>query len=255
MSTLTSYASASARGSAAPASSNSGLCIFRTDTRAIEVSDGTNYLTYNNDGYSGVNNVLSASFDGTDDQINCGTDTGLDPSSWTINQWIKIDTLSTSGSDINTFVTRRDASGGFQIYEETGNLMHYTGGASAAVTLGTGVFSASTWYMVTVTHDGSTVKGYINGSSSGSSSDTYTTSGTGNSFYIGFHFVGGSFPAINFDGFIDETAIWNSVLTADEISSIFWNAPNSKPGPIYPIIIYPFLLLFLCNLFLNEDKY
>lgn len=223
MSSLTAYASSAARDSAAPASSNPGLCIFRTDTRAIEVSDGTNYLAYNNDGYSGVNNTLSASFDGTDDQINCGTATGLDPSSWTINQWLKIDTLSTSANDINTFVTRRDASGGFQIFEETGNLVYYTGGASVGVTLGTGVFSASTWYMVTVTHDGSTVKGYINGSSSGSGSDTYTTSGTGNSFYIGFHFAGGSFPAINFDGLIDETAMWNSVLTADEISSIYNN--------------------------------
>lgn len=49
MSTLTSYASAAARDSAAPASSNTGLCIFRTDTKAIEVSDGTNYLAYNYD--------------------------------------------------------------------------------------------------------------------------------------------------------------------------------------------------------------
>lgn len=52
MSTLTSYASTSARDSAVPASSNTGLCIFRTDTKAIEVSDGTNYLAYNYDSIS-----------------------------------------------------------------------------------------------------------------------------------------------------------------------------------------------------------
>ena len=67
MSTLTSYASASARDSAAPAASNTGLCIFRSDTKAIEVSDGTNYLSYNNDGitydFSG-SNTHSGVFDG-----------------------------------------------------------------------------------------------------------------------------------------------------------------------------------------------
>jgi hypothetical protein len=69
MSTLTSYASQSARDSAAPASSNAGLCIFRSDTNALEVSDGTNYQTYNSDGvyldYSS-GNTHSGFFDGND---------------------------------------------------------------------------------------------------------------------------------------------------------------------------------------------
>jgi hypothetical protein len=49
MSSLTAYASSSARDSGSPAASNPGLCIFRTDTKAIEVSDGTNWLVYNYD--------------------------------------------------------------------------------------------------------------------------------------------------------------------------------------------------------------
>jgi hypothetical protein len=224
MSTLTSYASAAARDSAAPAASNTGLCIFRTDTKAIEVSDGSNYLRYDYDSFSGIDNNFSGSFDGTDDQINCGTSNALDPSSWTINQWIKLDALSNGTSSVNTSVTRRDTvspEGGFQVYESAGNLAYYTGGASSDVILKTGAFSANTWYMVTVTHDGSTVKGYIDGSFVGSASDTYTQGGTGTPFYIGFHALGGSFPAINFDGLIDETSIWSSVLSANEISTIY----------------------------------
>jgi hypothetical protein len=71
MSTLTSYASASARDSAAPAASNTGLCIFRTDTKAIEVSDGTNYLTYLNDGVltSYGTNTKALDFDGSNDYV------------------------------------------------------------------------------------------------------------------------------------------------------------------------------------------
>ena len=51
MSTITDiFSSNSARDTSKPAASNTGLCIFRSDTNAIEVSDGTSYQTYNSDG-------------------------------------------------------------------------------------------------------------------------------------------------------------------------------------------------------------
>ena len=80
MSVLTSYASASARDSAAPASSNTGLCIFRTDTKAIEVSDGTDYQTYNSDGafVSWTTNTYSLDFDGTNDYLGIGSNSKLE---------------------------------------------------------------------------------------------------------------------------------------------------------------------------------
>lgn len=193
-----------------------GKSYFETDTNKILVWDGSSYRKYNSDEVviPGVTNNLSAGFDGTDDYIDCGTNTALDPSSWTINQWVKLDDTS---SAVRVFATRRtSSSNGYQIYQQSGALKYYGG---TVRTLGSGVFSTNTWYMVTVTHTGSSVSGYIDGSLVSSTSDTYTSSGAGGSFYIGRHDDGVRF----FIGKIDETAIWNSVLTADEIASLYNN--------------------------------
>ena len=60
MSTIESYTDATRPS----ASTNSGLCIFNTSSNAIEVSDGTSWFAYNNDGTTG--NSLSLEFDGGD---------------------------------------------------------------------------------------------------------------------------------------------------------------------------------------------
>ena len=206
------FSSASARDTAKPAGSNTGLVIFRSDTKALEVSDGTNYQTYNSDGVfiPGVSNTLSASFDGTDDFIDCGTNTALNPSAWTITQWIRLNT----NSEYDVLTTRRSNGNGYQIYAQSGDFKYYGGNVRI---FGTSVFAANTWYNVTVTHSGSSLTGYVDGAIVGSAiSDTYV-SGGGANFYIGRHAAGTQYT----NGYLDEIGMWNSVLTAEEIASIY----------------------------------
>ena len=129
MSTLTSYASASARDSAVPAASNTGLCIFRTDTKAIEVSDGTSYLTYLNDGvlsYYGTN-TKALEFDGSNDYVSVAHSSDLSISgAMSITAWVNPDSLS----GYPMFVSKRASSGHAYQFYSTGNKLNYNNGSS-----------------------------------------------------------------------------------------------------------------------------
>ena len=215
MSVLTSYASASARDSAAPAASNTGLCIFRSDTKAIEVSDGTSYLAYNYDSisYAAANSTLSLELDGTDDHLDCGNDSALNlTSGFSINCYVKQD-----DTGINTIIQRRTGSNGYQIALESGSFT-YNGGTIR--TFGTGYTSTTDWYMLTVTHTGGTngtLKGYVNGSLVNTLTDTYNSIASAN-FYIGKNF---SSNLYSHHGYVDEVGVWSTVLSADTISDIY----------------------------------
>ena len=65
MSTLNNYTTATRPGHSI------GLCIFNTDNDAIEVSDGTNWQTYNSDGVFQTfsTNTSSGEFDGINDLV------------------------------------------------------------------------------------------------------------------------------------------------------------------------------------------
>lgn len=222
MSSLTAYESSSARDSGSPAASNPGLCIFRTDIKAIEVSDGTTYLRYNYDSisYADVINNLSLELDGSDDHLDCGNDSGLNlTNGFSINCYVKQD-----DSGINTIIQRRTGSNGYQIGIESG-AFKYNGGVLR--TFGTGYTSTTDWYMLTVTHTGGTngtLKGYVNGSLVNTLTDTYTSIPTAN-FYIGKNYAGDLY---SHHGYVDEVGVWSSVLSASTISDIY----NNGNGPV-----------------------
>jgi len=221
MSTLTSYASSSARDSAAPASSNPGLCIFRTDTKAIEVSDGTSYLVYNYDSFSGVLNTFSGSFDGSDDAINLGNlpSTSIPQSgSFTTSIWFKY-----SGSPSST--THMTMSGGSAIsnrfyvqLQGTSNIRYGNNGAFDDISIST--VSSSNWYHLATVQNGTTVTVYLNGVSQGSSTVNAISSDWVNNFRIGSIFNNTGY---RFNGLLDEPAIWKTALDASNIESIYNN--------------------------------
>lgn len=211
MSTLTTHTTASRD------SHSEGLCKFNTTTKAIEVSDGTNWLVYDYDSaaslYSPVTNNLSLELDGTDDHLDCGNDSALNlTSGFTINCYARQD-----DNGINTIVQRRTGSNGYQV-TLNGGTFEYFGGV--ARNFGTGYTSTTAWYMLTVTHTGGangTLKGYVNGSLVNTFTDTYTSL-TSQNFYIGRNFAGNAY---SHNGYIDEVGVWSSVLDADEISDIY----------------------------------
>ena len=215
MSTLTAYASTSARDSAAPASSNSGLCIFRTDTKAIEVSDGTNYLTYNNDGVYQpyTSNSYSASFDGND--YITGTVSGLNSlSAFSTSCWFRYQG-SLGGS------THIPLSGSnWYVWLRNTTTIQYASQGSNTKDFTISTINDSTWYHLATVHDGTSATLYLNGSSLGTQTVNAVPSTAGNSFNIG-RYLSGSYY---WNGYLDEVALFNRALTSTEVSNIH----NSK---------------------------
>ena len=214
MSTLTTHTTASRD------SHSIGLCKFNTTNNAIEVSDGTNWLVYDYDGFSGIPNTLSLELDGSDDHLDCGNDSALNlTGGFTINCYARQNDVGN-----NTIVQRRTGSNGYQVYLNSGDFVYYGG---TVRTFGSGYTSTSDFYMLTVTHTGGTngtLRGYVNGSLVNTFTDTYTSVTTQN-FYIGKHYLGNAYSHY---GFVDEVGVWSSVLTSPEIAAIY----NSGYDPI-----------------------
>src|SRR6056300_1004783 len=127
MSTITDiFSSASARDASKPASSNTGLVIFRSDTKAIEVSDGTDYYKYNNDGVS-VPATTYLTFNGTTQYVDIPDDTAIGFSGdISISCWFKWDGAASSVYD--SIVGKRDAGGtNYVLYINDNKLKSYDG--------------------------------------------------------------------------------------------------------------------------------
>ena len=222
MSTLTSYTS----GTRPAASSNSGLCIFRSDTKAIEVSDGTAWLVYNNDGqaFQFPSNSYSGVFDGTNDYISVGTISALNASSdFTFAGWFNYDALQKVmlGSGASS-------SARFAIRPESTSSMKATVGSGLhTITLGiSGGISSGTWYHLACVISGTSLTIYINGSASdgGSATVASLSSGWADDLDIGRNSPNWTSNLRYFDGKLDELVVYDSALTATDVSNIY----NSK---------------------------
>lgn len=81
---------------------------------------------------------------------------------------------------------------------------------------------ADTWVHVVFTFHSGTVVGYINGSSVSFSANTYTGGETFTNYLYGVNigaYVGG--PSNYFPGRVDDVRIYNRVLSAAEVSSLY----------------------------------
>jgi len=188
-----------------PSSPSTGDAFFETDTRNYIIYDGSSFITYQ----GSIPNTLSASLDGTDDHIDCGTNSGLNLSAFTYSCWVKVD-----DTGYNTVIQRRTAANGTQ-FSINSEALYYYGGSS--VTLISSGITANTWHHVAMTHTGSQVKGYLNGVRGDAANNSYTSISSAN-FYIGKHFSGNQY---SFNGLIDEVGVWNEALSDNEIVKIF----------------------------------
>jgi len=94
MSTIQAYTDATRPAATA---SNVGLTIFNTTDKAINVSDGTAWREYNNDGaaVSPISNSYNLSFDGNLDIVNLGVlNSLLDDYTNSVSVWFKLDSAT-----------------------------------------------------------------------------------------------------------------------------------------------------------------
>lgn len=224
------------------AASNTGLCIFNTDSEAIEVSDGTNWLEYNNDGIvlPYISNTYSLSFDGTDDYVGLGNISSLSGASdFTINAWVKTSTA-------NKYIYSSYDSGlnnSIQVYFHSGGSLRVivgTGGTYYQIATTSTTLADGTWKNFSFVFDGGNfVKIYVNGveeASSVTSSGTSTVPSTtatnaGNTPRIGDYVTGGS----TLNGLMDEFSIFTSALPASTLLAIYNSGVPLDISPLNPL--------------------
>lgn len=161
-------------------------------------------------------------------------------SSYTINFWVKLRTEIQSADNLFIFITQYPG-GAAGARGSNGVLYEYNGGTRRLsfsryhnepedsdaftynLTMGT-----SDWYMITITYDGTNLKGYVNTDSAGSvASDTSGGSGVYASAGIDLGSWSGGFPA---SAIFDEMGFWTRVLSSSELTSLY----NGGSGLSYP---------------------
>ena len=206
-----------------PGSPSVGDAYFETDTNAYIISDGSNWRAYNSDGarYPIISNSLSAFFDGTDDSLSAN-DTSLSlQTDFSIACWFN---RGSGVDDWDALVSWGEASGGKYRafgFSDTNRLTFNAYGRGYDTSGQT--LSNSTWYhgVLTLSGTGSSAvaKVYVNGALD-STVDNFTL--VDYSTYGGHLFGRSAYGYTqHYNGHIDELGIWNSVLSASDVSSIY----------------------------------
>ena len=220
MSTLTSYTSANRPA----ASGNTGLCIFRSDTDAIEVSDGTTWLSYNNDGISlnAITNDYSVDFDGTDDHVSISSFNFA--TNKTLSYWVKFDAINSAG--VYIFGT---GSNYYTYLTSNGQIIYLYDGTATALTLGAAnAITAGVWTHIAIVGSGGTATLYKDGN--------LITTGTDRTPTGVNRFAGDSVGGVRFvNGLLDEVAYWDSALSSDQIELIYNGGTPNDIGDLNPI--------------------
>jgi hypothetical protein len=160
----------------------------------------------------------SAEFNGTSDYIQLP-----DPFSntnHTIAAWVYFD--DTSGSNV-IFDNRDVNDDGIRLLQSAGDLTYQINAVDRITSV-----SASKWYYVSASYNGTTQSLFVDGSLIASDTTTQTISTTTNAL-IGRQ----SYAAVSYmDGNLANVAIWNRALTSDEINSVMWASYDQLPNSI-----------------------
>ena len=177
---------------------------------------------------NGSANTYSASFDGTDDYVDCGTGIGDAlgdnyTGDLSVSMWLKADTVGADDAafSIGAFA---GAHGPFTIHVASTNL--YVSLAAFAWYRIVAFADTTNWnHVVAVYKAGSEAdsKLYLNGVSVGAVNGTFPA--TTAMDFAGMKTAIGAYKSASytFDGKIDECAIWNSALDADAVLDIYNN--------------------------------
>lgn len=161
----------------------------------------------------------SLNFDGINDNIAISDNDSLDINQLTITGWI------TTSDDVtnNKFIVSKWAESpnqkSYALYIGSGqvNFLTSNDGDLNGDTLSGGIIAINTMYHIAVTFDGNTKKIYINGSESNSGTWANTIYSGTSSVLIGNR---NTSTTNFFKGIIDEVAIYNRALTADEVEAL-----------------------------------
>jgi hypothetical protein len=213
-----------------------GRIAFETDTKNIIVYDGSNWRAYASDGSTGWSgsNTYSMNFDGTDDYL-IGSPVTAFAQQGTISAWIKTTASGSSQTILNTSDATVDNKWlNLRVDGGTGHLRFIANnGGTNSITTGSTDINTGSWVHVAVTCNSSAYSLYVNGSA-----ETLTNSNNDGTWFGDFSLtnisigrqVRATVSALPFNGNIDEVAVWDSALSAAQITNIYKGESNGGSG-------------------------
>jgi len=183
------------------------------------VDNGANYLVPNNSLQDYVFNIQPSQ------KINTTLTPPTGANNRTFSVWFK--------TGVNAFENicgygTNSAKQGFDIITFTNGTVGVHGVNTQVEASGT--FVLNEWNHYAVTYDGTILRGYVNGQPVNTSTIALNT-GTNVDFTIG---AGAYTPANGFSGDVSNIAIWNSVLTASNVSTIYNNGEPNDISSLSP---------------------
>jgi hypothetical protein len=156
-------------------------------------------------------------FDGSDDEVDCGTSALISGgSACTLSFWM----ISNDNVDARAVINQWN-SGGYSnwgVWAMGSGIIQFHDGVSANLSSASAYNNDGNWYHVVVTKDGTAIKFYVDGSlhsSATSSGSTIDNNGVENTF------IGSKQTGDYFDGLINEVAIWDEALDADAVTALY----------------------------------
>jgi len=162
---------------------------------------------------------MAIEFDPADSAyVDCGQDDSIlkIPNSLTVCYWARYDSVSGEVGGVENYA----GSGGpnvwnLEVVHGSVNFYVYNAAGTRRSTSTGAIISAGQWYHIAGTYDGTDIRVYVDGSER----DSEPLGGdiryiATNHIFIGKYFSGA------FEGIKDEVAIWNTVLTLDEIGTL-----------------------------------
>lgn len=175
----------------------------------------------------GFSNTYSVSFDGTDDYATATLGSQVFDGDFAISFWFNADTAPAFASLIQSG-SSSSYNDGFRIYRYSNTALAFWKGQGGYSNIfgNIGTTATGSWHHIVVTRSGSTSTFYLNGSSidTGTDSQSYTST----AFQM-------SFTTYPFDGLMDEVALWDSALSASNVTSIYNSGVPNDISALSPV--------------------
>jgi len=214
-----------------------------TDAGAIVVYDSGVWRTFANEaGLGSITNTYSVDFDGANDYMDFGTNTSINSTSaFSVSAWFNVYNITTTYPTI--CILKTNLTKGFVISLDSqltayrgvwfgSNQNEFRGFATGNSTLATLISSG--WHHLVLTYDGvdplvsSSFAVYVDGVNYAVGSSAVALGNYANVNYVGK-------GAYQYEGLIDEFAIFNTELSASDITSIYNSGVPSDLTSLSPV--------------------
>jgi hypothetical protein len=193
-------------------------------------------------GASGWNNNSHAlEFDGTDDYIDLGNSSDLAPANITLSLWFK---GSGSVASYNYLIAREGGLYGsyYLRYRSNNKFAWFLGLSGSAFRDGesSSTFTLTDWHHVAFTYNQTNIKLYVDGVEEYSAAETRAIDYSPNTGGYGSDntTIGVSPFSAPAEGLIDEVAIFNSALSASDITAIYNSRTPADISSLNPVSWY-----------------